>query len=219
MLKFEDLERNRELLVIMEKMHEYLGTIGAITHDREHARHVARLSYHILTVLGYPKREAELAAIAGYLHDIGNLVNRYDHGRTGALLAFIILTELGMPPEEVATVVAAIGNHEERSGHPVSSVAAAVILADKANVHRSRVRKADAATFTPRDRVNYAAERSFLEVNPERREIVMHLDIDTNICSVMDYFEIFTTKMLLCRRAANFLGCRFGLVINGTPLL
>ncbi|MDH7577014.1 MAG: HD domain-containing protein [Bacillota bacterium] len=219
MLKLEDIQGSRELQSLMEKVHEYLGTMGAITHDQEHARHVARLSYHILDVLGYPKREVELAAIAGYLHDIGNVVNRYEHGRTGALLAYHFLTRLEMPPEEVAAVVAAIGNHEERSGYTVSNIAAAVILADKSNVHRSRVRKEDAASFTTRDRVNYAAEKSYLEVNPDRREIVMHLEIDTGICSVMDYFEIFLTKMLLCRRAANFLKCRFGLVINGARLL
>jgi HD superfamily phosphodiesterase len=193
--------------------------MGKITHDEQHAHHVASLSYQILKVLGYPEREAELAAIAGYLHDIGNAVNRYDHGRTGALLAFHILMEMGMPPEEVATVIAAIGNHEERSGYTVSNVAAAVILADKSNVHRSRVHKGDPATFTTRDRVNYAATKSFLNVDPEDREIVMHLEIDTSICSVMEYFEIFLTKMLLCRRAANFLNCRFGLVINGTRFL
>lgn len=219
MLKLEDIQNNAELVSLMQKVHEYLGTMGAITHDEEHARHVARLSYHILTVLGYPHREAELAAIAGYLHDIGNVVNRYEHGRTGALLAYHFLTRLGMSPEEVAAIIAAIGNHEERSGYAVSNVAAAVILADKSNVHRSRVRKEDAASFTIRDRVNYAVERSFLEVNPDQREVVMHLDIDTRICSVMDYFEIFLTKMLLCRRAANFLDCCFGLVINRTRLL
>jgi len=218
-LKLDDVRKNPQVASLLHRVQENLRTMGKITHDEQHAHHVASLSYQILKVLGYPEREAELAAIAGYLHDIGNAVNRYDHGRTGALLAFHILMEMGMPPEEVATVIAAIGNHEERSGYTVSNVAAAVILADKSNVHRSRVHKGDPATFTTRDRVNYAATKSFLNVDPEDREIVMHLEIDTSICSVMEYFEIFLTKMLLCRRAANFLNCRFGLVINGTRFL
>ncbi|HAA90738.1 MAG: Metal dependent phosphohydrolase [Thermoanaerobacterales bacterium 50_218] len=219
MLKLEDVRENPQVASLLQRVQENLKTMGKITHDEKHAHHVGNLSYHILKVLGYSQREAELAAIAGYLHDIGNAINRYDHGRTGALLAFHILMKMGMPPEEVATVIAAIGNHEERSGYTVSNVAAAVILADKSNVHRSRVHKGDPATFTTRDRVNYAATKSFLDVDPEKREIIMHLEIDTSICSVMEYFEIFLTKMLLCRRAANFLNCRFGLVINGTRFL
>ncbi len=219
MIRLEDVQQNPEVEVLMRKVHEYLSTMLAITHDEEHARHVASLSYRILKVLGYPEREAELAAIAGYMHDIGNVVNRYEHGRSGALIAFHLLLRMGMPPEEIATVIAAIGNHEERSGTAVSNVAAAVILADKSNVHYTRVRKEDEATFTTRDRVNYAARESYLEADPEKREIVMNLTIDTNICSVMEYFEIFMTKMLLCRRAANFLNCRFGLVINGSRFL
>lgn len=219
MLNLCDIQHHPEIEVLMEKVHEYLKTMGAINHDEEHALYVARLSAHILKSLGYPQREVELAAIAGYLHDIGNVVNRYQHGMSGALLAFHLLSRMGMPPEEIATVIAAIGNHEEKTGYTVSNVAAAVILADKSNVHRSRVRKEDMASFTPRDRVNYAATTSFLDVDPGKREIVMHLTIDTEIVSVMDYFEIFLTKMLLCRRAANFLNCRFGLVINNNRLL
>lgn len=219
MIKLEDVQQNPEVEVLMKKVHEYLSTMLAITHDEEHARHVANLSYRILKVLGYPERDAELAAIAGYMHDIGNVVNRYEHGRSGALIAFHLLMRMGMPPEEIAVVIAAIGNHEERSGVAVSNVAAAVILADKSNVHYSRVRKEDEATFTTRDRVNFAARESYLTADPDKREIVMHLEIDTSICSVMEYFEIFMTKMLLCRRAANFLNCRFGLVINGHHML
>ena len=219
MLNLCDIQHNPEIEMLMGKVHEYLGTMGAITHDEDHALYVARLSEHILKSLGHPEREQQLAEIAGYLHDIGNVVNRYQHGISGALLAFDLLKRLGMPPEEIATVIAAIGNHEERSGYAVSSVAAAVILADKSNVHRSRVRKEDAATFTTRDRVNYAATTSSLVIDPDQREIVMHLEIDSAIVSVFDYFEIFLTKMLLCRRAANFLNCRFGLVINGSHFL
>ncbi len=205
--------------MLMVKVHEYLGTMGAITHDEEHALYVARLSVHILGTLGYPEREQQLAEIAGYLHDIGNVVNRHQHGLSGALLAFDFLKRLGMPAEEIATVISAIGNHEENSGYAVSNVAAAVILADKSNVHRSRVRKEDAATFSTHDRVNYAATTSFLQIDPDQREILMNLEIDSAIVSVFDYFEIFLSKMLLCRRAANFLQCRFGLVINGSHFL
>jgi CRISPR/Cas system-associated endonuclease Cas3-HD len=219
MINIEDIQHNPEVVSLLKKVAEYLATMGAITHDEAHARHVSVLSYRILSELDFPRREAELAAVAGYLHDIGNVVNRYEHGRSGALLAFHILTRQGMPIEEVAVVMAAIGNHEERSGSTVSNVTAAVILADKSNVHRSRVRKEDLATFTTRDRVNYAAIHSSLEVCADKQEIVMHLEIDTSIVAVMDYFEIFLTKMLLCRHAANFLKCHFGLVINGNRLL
>jgi HD superfamily phosphodiesterase len=215
----EDVQQNPQVEVLMKKVHEYLATMLAITHDEEHANHVANLSYRILKMLDYPERDAELAAVAGYMHDIGNVVNRYEHGRSGALIAFHLLMRMGMPAEEIATVIAAIGNHEERSGTAVSNVAAAVILADKSSVHYTRVHKQDESTFTTRDRVNYAARESYLTIDPDKREIVMHLEIDTSICSVMEYFEIFMTKMLLCRRAANFLDCRFGLVINGNHML
>ncbi|MGD0153952.1 MAG: HD domain-containing protein [Thermacetogeniaceae bacterium] len=219
MINLCDIQHNPEIEMLMGKVHEYLETMGVITHDEEHALYVARLGVHILKSLGYPEREQQLAEIAGYLHDIGNVVNRHQHGISGALLAFDLLKRLGMPPEEVAAVIAAIGNHEEKTGYAVSNIAAAVILADKSNVHRSRVRKEDAATFTTRDRVNYATTTSFLQLDPDRREIVMYLEIDSAIVSVFDYFEIFLSKMLLCRRAANFLKCQFGLVINGNRFL
>ena len=208
-----------EIEMLMHQVHEYLGTMGAITHDEGHAQYVARLSMHILNALGRPEREQQLAAIAGYLHDIGNVVNRYQHGISGALLAFDFLKRMGMPPEEIAVIIAAIGNHEEHSGAAVSNVSAAVILADKSNVHRDRVSKDDIATFTIRDRINYAATTSFLQIDPDKQEILMSLEIDSEIVSVFDYFEIFLPKMLQCRRAANFLKCRFGLVINGTRFL
>lgn len=219
MIRVEDVQQNPQVEVLMQKVHEYLATTLAITHDEEHANHVASLSYRLLKMLDYPEREAELAAVAGYMHDIGNVVNRYEHGRSGALIAFHLLMRMGMPADEIATVISAIGNHEERSGTAVSNVAAAVILADKSNVHWKRVNKQDEAAFTTRDRVNYAARESYLTVDPDKKEIIMHLKIDTTICSVMEYFEIFMIKMLLCRRAANFLDCRFGLVINGNNML
>ncbi|NPV26146.1 MAG: HD domain-containing protein [Firmicutes bacterium] len=194
--------------------------MGAIEHNQRHADLVADLSRKILQTLGYPTREAELAAIAGFLHDLGNMANRYGHGLTGAIFAYNLLREMGMPPEELAVVMSAIGNHEEKAGgHPVTPVGAAVILADKSDVHHTRVRKTDLAQFTRRDRVNYAARQSLLDVNPEQRVITMKLIIDPQICSVMEYFEIFLAKMIMCRRAAAALQCQFELIINDAKLL
>ncbi|MDD3853731.1 MAG: HD domain-containing protein [Syntrophomonadaceae bacterium] len=199
---------------------DYIGNIGAIEHNLKHAELTAKLCNEILTTLGYPEREAELGRIAGYLHDIGNLVNRYGHGMSGALIAFYILIDLGMDPVEVATIMGAIGNHDEYAqGKCVNNVAAALILADKSDVHRSRVRKTDLGAFTPRDRVNYAVTHSELILDPEEKIITLKIEIDTEVCSVMEYFEIFMTKMLMSRRAAEYLGCEFELVINENRLL
>lgn len=198
----------------------YIGNIGALEHNIQHAEYTSDLCRAILAQLGCPERETELGAIAGYLHDIGNIVNRYGHGMSGALIAFDILMDMGMDPHEIATIIGAIGNHEEHAqGQPVNNVAAALILADKSDVHRSRVRKNDFSTFTSRDRVNYAVTRSGVEVEPEDRKIIMRLEIDTQVTSVMEYFEIFLTKMLMCRHAAEHLKCEFILYINDTRLL
>lgn len=198
----------------------FIGHIGAIEHSIHHAELTAKLCAEILESLGYSEREAQLGSIAGYLHDIGNLVNRYSHGLSGAIIAFQILLEKGMDPEEISIIMGAIGNHEEQAhGNAVNNVAAALILADKSDVHRSRVRKHDLATFTPRDRVNFAVSDSQLLVDSEKRMITMQIQIDTEVCSVMEYFEIFLTKMLMSRRAAEFLGCEFALVINQNRLL
>jgi metal-dependent HD superfamily phosphatase/phosphodiesterase len=205
--------------VYIARSNEYLGAIGYTEHGQRHVNLVAQVAYNILTHLGHPRRTAELAAIAGYLHDIGNVVGRHNHGQAGALIAYQILGRLGMPPEEVAQVVGAVGNHEEEYGQAVNPVAAALILADKSDVHRSRVRNRDPATFDLHDRVNYAVERSFLRVDAERKRLTMELTIDTDISPVMDYFEIFLTRMLMCRRAAAFLGCAFGMEINGARFL
>ncbi|MBC7075006.1 MAG: HD domain-containing protein [Syntrophomonadaceae bacterium] len=204
----------------MQMGNAYIGNIGAIEHNIKHAELTASLCYDILDKLGFPRREAELAAIAGYLHDIGNLVNRYGHGMSGAIMAFYILLELEMDPEEIAIIMGAIGNHEEYAqGRNVNNVAAAVILADKSDVHRSRVRKRDISCFTSRDRVNYAVSNSELIVDPEERKIFMKIDIDTKICPVVEYFEIFLTKMLMSRRAAQYLKCEFELIINDNRML
>jgi len=199
---------------------DYIGNIGAIEHNLKHAELTADLCYEILTTLGYPEREAELGRIAGYLHDIGNLVNRYGHGMSGALIAFYTLIDLGMDPVEVAIIMGAIGNHDEYAqGRCVNNVAAALILADKSDVHRSRVRKTDLGAFTPRDRVNYAVTNSELSIDPENKIITLKIEIDTEVCSVMEYFEIFLTKMLMSRRSAEYLGCEFELVINENRML
>lgn len=204
----------------LEQANVFIGTIGAIQHNRQHSELVSFLAYDILSTLGFPTRLAELAAIAGYLHDIGNVVNRYGHGMSGAIIVFEELLDQGMDPEEVAIIVAAIGNHEEHAqGESVNPVAAAVILADKSDVHQSRVRKVEEAAFTPRDRVNYAAKEAALLVDPDQRSIRLRLHIDTRYCSVMEYFEIFLTKMLMCKRAAEFLHCHFELLINEVKLL
>lgn len=169
--------------------------------------------------LGFDEREAELAGIAGYLHDIGNIMGRREHDVSGSLMAFSILQEMGMPIEEAADVAAAIGNHDEEEGHVVNRITAALVLADKSDVHRSRVRNRDVSTFDIHDRVNYAAEESKLTIDPENKVITLNLRIDTSISQVMEYFEIFLSRMVMCRRAASFLGARFALIINDVDLL
>ncbi|SHJ18225.1 HD domain-containing protein [Desulfofundulus thermosubterraneus] len=219
MITLEDIKNNPIVDSFIRKGNEYLGVMGFTEHSYRHLNLVSSIARSILERLGYPEREAELAAIAGYLHDIGNVVSRNDHGISGAVLAFSILNSMGMHPDEIATVISAIANHEEQYGQPVNNVAAALIVADKSDVHRSRVRNQDFATFDIHDRVNYAVEHAFIWVDKEKRTITMDLTIDINICPVMEYFEIFLTRMTLCRRAANFLQCNFELIINGSKLL
>ncbi|MEW6448660.1 MAG: HD domain-containing protein [Bacillota bacterium] len=219
MVTLQDVKKNPEVETFIRKGNQYLGEMGFTEHSFRHVNLVASIARNVLERLNFPEREAELAAIAGYLHDIGNVVSRNDHGISGALIAYRILTGMGMPSEEVAVVLSAIANHEEHYGQPVNNVAAALILADKSDVHRSRVRNPDIATFDIHDRVNYAAEHSFLWVNEERRVITLELTIDIEICPVMEYFEIFLSRMALCRRAANFLKADFELMINGAKLL
>ncbi|MBE3586678.1 HD domain-containing protein [Desulfofundulus thermocisternus] len=219
MITLEDIKKNPLVDSFIRKGNEYLGVLGYTEHSYRHLNLVSSLARSILERLGYPEREAELAAIAGYMHDIGNVVSRNDHGISGAVLAFTILNSMGMDPDEMATVISAIANHEEQYGQPVNNVAAALIVADKSDVHRSRVRNQDFATFDIHDRVNYAVEHAFISVDRDKRTITMDLTIDINICPVMEYFEIFLTRMTLCRRAANFLHCNFELIINGSRLL
>lgn len=218
-LTLEDIKNDSEVETYIIKGDVYLQTMGFTEHSHRHLNLVSSISRNILERLGYPKRTAELGAISGYLHDIGNVISRKDHGQSGALLAHSILKRLGMPEEEVAVIMSAVGNHEEEYGHAVNEVAAALILADKSDVHRSRVRNTDFATFDIHDRVNYAVDHSFLRVKSKKLTITLELAINLEISTVMDYFEIFLARMIMCRRAANFLGCRFGLVINEAIIL
>lgn len=218
-LSLDVIQEHPTVAAYIRKANENLGALGYTEHGFRHTEMVAHTAYRILKELGYSLREAELAAIAGYLHDIGNVVERSHHYYTGAIIAMNILKELGMDDREIAEIAAAIGNHDENDGRPVSNVSAAVILADKADVHRSRVRNMDFATFDIHDRVNYAVEESRLELNPADRIITLRLKIDTEISRVMEYFEIFLTRMILCRRAADYLSARFALVINEAQLL
>jgi metal-dependent HD superfamily phosphatase/phosphodiesterase len=215
----DDVKRDPEVASFITKANEYLGVIGYTEHGARHANLTSSIAGNVLRRLGHDERAAQLAAIAAYLHDIGNLVSRANHEHTGAVLADGILARLGMGAEERAMVMGAIGNHEESHGEPVSAVGAAVILADKSDVHRSRVRNPDRTTFDIHDRVNYAVEHSFLRVEEKSKTITLELTIDTAISQVMEYFEIFLGRMLMCRRAATFLGCDFKLQINGTKLL
>ncbi len=219
MLTFKDVVKDPEVVVLVAEADRQLATLGYTEHGPRHARLVAKNARAVLVALEYPEREAELAAIAGYVHDIGNVVNRDQHERVSAILAREILLRRGMDFLETAQVMAAIGNHHEVGGNPVSAVSAALILADKADVHKSRVRNPEFIKFDIHDRVNYAVKRSSLTVTQKDRRITFDLTVDTSVAPVMDYFEIFLSRMLISRRAADFLKCRFELVINGTRLV
>ena len=215
---FDQVRDNPRVRSFIRSADSALEVIGYTEHGERHVGLVAHIAFNTLKRLGHPDREAELAAIAGYLHDIGNAVNREVHAQTGAVMAMRILTDLGMPDDEIVKVMGAIGNHHETDGSAISAVAAAVILGDKSDVHRTRVRNPDMIKFDVHDRVNYAVEKSFLNVDEARKEITLELTIDTKISQVMEYFEIFMTRMLACRKAAIFLGTSFGLTVNGNRL-
>lgn len=214
-----DVKNNPEITVLLTSGTRYLSQLGFTEHGIRHASIVADLSYKVLDQLGYEQRDTELAGIAGYIHDIGNFINRYNHGGNGALIAYEILTKMNMAAEEIALVISAIGNHEEESGHAINHIASALILADKSDVQRTRVTNKDFAKFEIHDRVNYAVEQSQLLINKKAKTVTLKLSIDTKICPVMEYFEIFLIRMVMCRRAAEFLGCRFELIINNNQLL
>ena len=217
-LVLRDIRREPRVRVYVTKANQQMAAIGFTEHGHRHAGIVATIARSILVALGHSERVAELAAIAGYLHDIGCMVNRQGHVEAGAIIAFQILSSMGMEPVEIADIVAAIGNHEEPHGLPISPLAAAVIIADKSDVHFSRVQNKDAANDDIHDKVNGAVRRSYLRVEPEAKIIRLELEIDTEAASIMEYFEIFTTRMSLCRKSAHELGCRFRMSINGRDL-
>jgi metal-dependent HD superfamily phosphatase/phosphodiesterase len=205
-ITLEEIKENIFVKTLIRVGNENLKVMGFTEHGFRHLSLVSNIAYNVIRILGLSEREAELASIAGYMHDIGNVVNRRGHHLSGAILAYYILDDLGM-------------HHDEETGQPVNNVAAALILADKSDVHRTRVRNKTNIGLDIHDRVNYAVERSFLRVDPEKKHISLELDIDSQISPVMDYFEIFLSRMIMCRRAAEFLGCTFALEINGKKLV
>ena len=214
-----DVRKNEEINTYIRQADAALSALGYTEHSFAHVTMVAEKAGYILQTLGYSERNVELAKIAGYLHDIGNLVNRIEHSQSGAVMAFRILDHLNFPPEEICTIVSAIGNHDEGTGVPVSPLAAALILADKSDVRRNRVRNEDISTFDIHDRVNYSVTNAELMIDDDHKTIQLTLAIDTEYGSVMDYFEIFLDRMILCRKAAERLGLQFKLVINDHPLI
>ena len=219
MLTYEELKKNKSVKAYITGADRSLAALGFTEHSFAHVTKVAATCESILSVLGYSVHETELAKIAAYLHDIGNLVNRIDHSQSGAVMAFRILDKLNMHASDIATVVSAIGNHDEGTGVPVDAISAALILADKSDVRRSRVRNRDKSTFDIHDRVNYSVRSSSLEISEDKKIIVLKLSIDTRYGSIMEYFEIFMQRMILCRKAAEKLGLTFKLEINGQQLL
>lgn len=218
-ITYETVKQSEEIRTYIRQADESLKALGFTEHAFAHCTKCAVEAGDLLKQLGYSDRECELARIAGFMHDIGNVVNRSDHAQSGAIMAFRILDNMGMSPDEIAMVVTAIGNHDESTAYPVNAVAAALILADKSDVRRSRVRNITKTSFDIHDRVNYAAVKSELTLRKESRQIILNLEIDTKISPVIDYFEIFMNRMILCRKAAAFFGLEFKLVINDSELL
>ncbi|MBQ8266812.1 MAG: HD domain-containing protein [Clostridia bacterium] len=218
-MTYNEIKKNKAINDYITAADASLAALGFTEHSFAHVTAVAEKAGYILQTLGYDERTVELVKIAGYLHDIGNLVNRIDHSQSGAVMAFRILDKLGFKSEEIADIVTAIGNHDEGTGVPVSCFAAALILADKSDVRRNRVRNQDEKTFDIHDRVNYSVTGAKLEISDDKTKIELNLTIDTKYGSVMDYFEIFMGRMILCRKAAEKLGLQFKLIINNQQLL
>ena len=219
MITYEKVKNDSSVRAYISAADESLTALGYTEHSFGHVTKVAECAGNILSALGYDAHTVELSKIAGILHDIGNLVNRSEHSQSGAVMAFRILDNMGMPAPDIATVVTAIGNHDEGTGIPVNAVAAALILADKSDVRRTRVRNSDFSTFDIHDRVNYSVEETSLEISEDRSTILLKIKIDTSISPVMDYFEIFLARMMLCRKAAERLGLNFKLIINEQILI
>lgn len=215
---YKQIRTNEEINLLIEQGNATLNELGYTEHSRKHAAKVAETAGKILKDLGYGKHKIELAKIAGYMHDIGNAINRHDHAHSGAILAYQILKDTELPLKDILVVSTAIGHHDEATGTAVDPVSAALILADKTDVRRNRVQNWNKATFDIHDRVNYAALTSKLIIEKEKRIIQMELELDDSICTVMDYFEIFLKRMIMCRRAAERLNCKFKLMANGSKL-
>lgn len=218
MLSFEQVKNNEDIKTYIKKADESLAALGFTEHSFAHVTRVAEVAKYILETKGYSKEDCELAQIAGYLHDIGNLVNRADHAQSGAIMAFRLLDKLGASAEQTAIITTAIGNHDEGTAIAVNPIAAALILADKTDVRRSRVRNPDITNFDIHDRVNYSVKKALTKINDEKTQIRLELTVDTEYGTVMDYFEIFIGRMILCRKAAEKLGLTFSLFINGQQL-
>ena len=218
-MTYEQVKQDEAVRVYIDQADASLKALGFTEHSFQHVTRVAQTAGWILETLGYPDRTVELVKIAGYLHDIGNVVNRVDHSQSGAVMAFRILDRMNFPPEEIAAIVTAIGNHDEGTAQPVDAISAALIIADKTDVRRSRVRNTDFMTFDIHDRVNYAVEYSNLHFSDDKKALVLDLKIDTEISSVLEYFEIFMERMLLSKRAALFFDKKFKMYINGSNIL
>lgn len=218
-MTYEEIKNNEAINTYIRCADESLTALGYTEHSFAHVTVVAETAGYILEALGYDAHVVELGKIAGYMHDLGNLVNRIDHSQSGAVMAFRILDKLQMQPKDIATIVTAIGNHDEGTGVPVNPIAAALILADKSDVRRSRVRNSDISSFDIHDRVNYSVKKAQLKINEEKTLIKLKMSIDTRYGSVMDYFEIFLNRMIMCRKAAEKLGLQFRLIINEQQLI
>lgn len=216
---YKYIKSNPDVITYIKQADKALETIGFTEHSFAHVEKVATNASWLLESLGYSERECELARIAGFMHDIGNVINRIDHAQSGAVMAFRLLDRMNMPAEEIAAIVSAIGNHDESTAQPINPVSAALIIADKCDVRRSRVRNTDFITFDIHDRVNYAVEKSELILSDDKSTLTLDIIIDTEISSVLEYFEIFLQRMLLCKRAAGFLKLSFRMTVNGTNVL
>ena len=214
MVTYDQIKNDKDIKTYIMMADQTLSALGFTEHSLPHVTRAADVAGRILTKLGYDKRTVELAKIAGYMHDIGNTVNRVDHAQSGAIMAFRILTNMDMPAAEISRIVSAIGNHDEGTAFPVNELAAALILADKSDVRRSRVRNKDKNTFDIHDRVNYAVEKSKLTLSTKTKKFILHLTIDESISHISEYFEIFLNSMLLCRKAADYFGYTFEVNIN-----
>ncbi|MBO5479349.1 MAG: HD domain-containing protein [Clostridia bacterium] len=219
MITLEDVKNNKEVQALIEGTQKQLNVLGFTEHSIRHISIVSKRAADVLRTFGYSEDRIELAKIAGYLHDIGNCVNRVDHAQSGALLAYNILKEMGMEEKDRIEIMMAIGNHDEQTGTAVSDISAALILADKSDVHRDRVVNKNIATFGKHDKVNYAVTNTRLDLDKENRKVTLNINIDTEICPVLDYFEIFMDRTMMSKYAAKYLGVWFGLVINNTKLL